>query len=210
MFWDSVPAGYDLDALIADPSLLDRGPTKFNPDKAESRFLLYLPVTLWAMIRSASRIRRARRSVHQRFECNVLPPYLDYVRQRKEQDLGNLSVQQLLAELHDRCSRVLDRFGPESLLPGFVGSLAFQSLQTLLIQLLGDREGTTLAATLTSALDGDTTIEQSVMLEDVASGRVAPEQFLERFGHRADDEMELSRPRWREDPTYVLQIVDRN
>jgi pyruvate,water dikinase len=31
--------------------------------------------------------------------------------------------------------------------------------------------------------------------------------FLQRFGHRAIEEVELFRPRWAEDPTYVLRVV---
>jgi pyruvate,water dikinase len=47
------------------------------------------------------------------------------------------------------------------------------------------------------------------MLYDVAQGRAAMSDFLGRFGHRAAGEMELSQPRWREDPDYLEQMLPR-
>jgi len=209
MFWNSMPTAYDLDALTADASLINRGPTRFDPDKASGRFLWTLPMTLWAMCRSGSRLRQAKRHADRRFQELVLPPYLDYVHQKQEQVLSSLSDEQLLSELEDRRRRVLDEFGAESLLPGFVGSLALEALRAQLVQLMGTEEGTALAITLTSALDGDTTLQQNTELHDVASGNNTLEEFLGHFGHRAHDEMELAQPRWREEPSHVEQMITR-
>src|SRR5207249_7844171 len=53
------------------------------------------------------------------------------------------------------------------------------------------------------------TFEQDKLLYDVAHGAATLDTFLERFGHRCISEMELATPRWREDPTYLHQIVAR-
>jgi pyruvate,water dikinase len=209
MFWDGMPLRYELDGLVADKSLLDRGPTRFDPDRADGRFLVRLPGTLWAMWRSSKLLRRARRDAARRFRDEVLPPYLKYVEEKRAQDLGSLSDEQVLDELHQRRAEVLTRFGPESLRPGFVGSLAFDGLQQLLVQLMGPDEGTAMAAALTRALEGDTTFEQDALLYRVAHGEATMEEFLKRFGHRATNEMELAEPRWREYPTYIEQLVGR-
>ena len=37
-------------------------------------------------------------------------------------------------------------------------------------------------------------------IRDLAAGRLERSAFLQRFGHRGSQEMELSRPRWSEDP----------
>jgi pyruvate,water dikinase len=42
---------------------------------------------------------------------------------------------------------------------------------------------------------------------EVARGSRALGAFLEEYGHRTVEEMELSRPRWREDSAYVRQIL---
>ena len=41
----------------------------------------------------------------------------------------------------------------------------------------------------------------------MARGKRTLDEFIEEYGHRAVEEMELSRPRWREDPSYVKQIL---
>jgi len=209
LFWDGMPLGYDLDALLADQRLLDRAPTKFDSNKAHARFLATLPRNLVAMLRAARRMKRSRRDAKRRFEQEALPPFLEYVRAKRGQDLATLSDAALVAELDQRRRRVLYDFGPESLRPGFFGGLAFDALATMLAQLGGPDEGEALAGSLTRGLEGDTTFEQDAMLYRVATGDETIEAFLERFGHRATGEMELAVPRWREDPTYPRQMAAR-
>ncbi|WP_209309586.1 PEP/pyruvate-binding domain-containing protein [Haloarcula amylovorans] len=50
-------------------------------------------------------------------------------------------------------------------------------------------------------------------LENVAGGEVfieAFEGYLDEFGHRSAGEIDLSRPRWREDPSMLLDVVRAN
>jgi pyruvate,water dikinase len=61
---------------------------------------------------------------------------------------------------------------------------------------------------LTSGLAGDSTVEQNTMLFHVARNEATLSDFLEQYGHRAVAEMELAKPRWREDPAYLQQIMD--
>lgn len=200
LFWDAMPLVYDVEAVRADPTVLDAAPTTFDPDRADGRFLTHLPTTLLAMARVARRSRQARAGAKRRFEADVLPPFLDWVDAARDADLGALSDAQLLAELDARRARVLDAFGPESLRPGFFGGMAFGEVAGLLGDLLGPVEGEALAARLVRGLEGDTTFEQEVMLHRVARGEAMMEAFLAAYGHRAAGEMELSVPRWREDP----------
>ncbi|MBE3070446.1 MAG: hypothetical protein IMZ66_09460, partial [Planctomycetes bacterium] len=209
LFWDGMPLTYDTDALVADKSLLDRAPTRFDPNRADGRFLAKLPGNLVAMWRASGRIRRARRDARRAFEEDVLPPYLGYVEAKRGQDLSGLSDEALVAELQDRAARVLDEFGPESLKPGFFGGMAFDELTALLAQLMGRDDGEAIASALTRGLEGDTTFEQDAMLYQVARGGATMDDFLARYGHRAVGEMELAEPRWREDPAYLVQMAAR-
>jgi pyruvate,water dikinase len=72
---------------------------------------------------------------------------------------------------------------------------------------MGRAEGEQLLRVLTMGLEGDTTVEQDVFFWQVAQGRGSVEELVERFGHRAAGEMELSEPRWREDLEYIQQVV---
>ncbi|MFP4053835.1 MAG: PEP/pyruvate-binding domain-containing protein, partial [Phycisphaerae bacterium] len=209
LFWDGMPMVYDLDALIEDRSLLDGAPSRFAPERADSRFLLNLPANLAGMFRSHRRTRRLGPAARDRFENEVLPDYLGWIDSRRGCELSALTDEQLLDELDARRRRVLQEFAPESLLPGFFGGMALSQLTAMLEQIVGPGEGATLAGTLTLALEGDVTFEQDAMLFDVARGRSTLEQFLERFGHRCLGEMELSRPRWREDDSYLRKIIVR-
>jgi len=207
LFWNGMPLTYDLDEVLANPAVIDTAPTRFQAEKADGRFLLALPGLLRDMIRCWRRMRRLRRCVLDRFEQEVLPAYLQWVRRTRAEDLTRLSTTELLDALGERTARVLDEFGGESLKPGFFGGLARARLEGLLVQLMGPEEGARLSMDLCQGLDGDVTVEQNTCLYRVARGQLGLEEFLERFGHRAVEEMELSRPRWREDPTYVQRIL---
>ena len=154
-------------------------------------------------------MKEYRRTARTRFERDVLPAYRTYVQSERARDLRALDDASLLALLHERRRKVLDDFGPESLLPGFIGGSAFAALEAQLERLLGPVEGRELARTLTLALEGDTTFEQDALLHDVAGGRATIEAFIDRFGHRAVGEMELAVPRWREHRAYIEQTLGR-
>ena len=207
LFWEGMPFEYDHERVREDPRLLESAPTKFEADRTDGKFLLRLPGTIWAMIRSVRRVKRMRRAALDRFENEILPAYRRYVDEQRGRDLSPLDAAALIDELNDRRARVLTDFGKESLKPGFFGGLARAELENVCVQLLGPDKGEQLARTLSSGLDGDPTLEQNQELFEVARGDRSLDDFLERYGHRAVGEMELSRPRWREDPSYLQQII---
>jgi pyruvate,water dikinase len=209
LFWAGMPLAYDVNELLADRSLLDRAPTKFMPERADTAFLASLPANLAAMVRSGRRTRKRARTAKRHFEETVLPPYLRYVSEKRRQDLTSLLDGEVIAEFHDRRRRVLDEFAPESLLPGYFGGLALARLEQRLTQVMGAEAGRELVMALTRGLDGDTTFAQDALLHSVSQGETPIAEFLDRFGHRTVGEMELAIPRWREDPTYPRRIAER-
>ena len=207
LFWDGLPMSYDLAAILRDKNELERAPTKFDPAKADEQLLLKLPGALRSLLRSSRNLKRLRKSVKRVFEIEILPPYLDYVREKRAADLRGRTTPEVVQEVHDRCERVLNVFGKESLKPAFFGGLALGVLETLLAQLGGEAEGARVASTLTMALDNDSTYEQDALLYRVAKGEAALEDFIAQYGHRATGEMELAEPRWREDQSYLRQVI---
>jgi len=208
LFWDGMPFGYDADSLAGNPALLDQAPKTFLPERADGRFLLRVIPTVVAMFWSSRVTRRLRNVAADRFEREILPQWLRWIEAERDRDLGKLDDRGLLDLLDRRVDRTLHGFGPESLLPSFFGGIAFASLSARLTQLMGD-EGAALAHTLTLALDGNMTFEQDVLLHRVARGDADLEEAVERFGHRGLEEMELARPRWREDDSFLVQTVER-
>ena len=207
LFWDGLPMSYDLAAILRDKSELDRAPTIFDASRVDETLLFKLPGALRLMFRSSRQLKRLRKSAKARFEEEILPPFLAYVREKRAEDLSARTTADLVKEVHNRCARVLNDFGKESLKPAFFGGLALGVLQGLLGQLMGEAEGARLASTLTMALDNDSTYEQDALLYRVAKGEATIEDFIARYGHRATGEMELSEPRWREDASYLEQVV---
>jgi pyruvate,water dikinase len=208
LFCECSPFSYDLEELAKDPKLMDAAPAKFVPERVGGRLLITLPKFMRQMSRAGKIMAKARKEVLNRFENEILPPYLAWVREKRDQNLQKMTTSQLLDELDARADRVLQDFGGESLKPGFFGAVAEAGLTGLLTQLMGKEEGMQLSLALTQGLEGDTTIEQAAAMFDVARGDLKLAEFIERYGHRAVEEMELSRPRWREDRFYVTQILN--
>ncbi len=209
MFFDAMPLRYDQAELETDRSVLDRAPAKFDPHRADNRFLMQLPANIAAMFRVRKRMKRGAIDARERFEEKVLPPFLEWVRQKRNMSLDGLDAPALLDEFEARRRQVLDEFAPESLRPGFFGSLAFDELASLLKLIMGEVEAADWLGRLTRGLEGDTTFEQDALLDRIAHGQESLETFMERYGHRAINEMELSVPRWREDLTYVKRTIER-
>jgi pyruvate,water dikinase len=207
LFWDGMPLEYDAEETLRDPAALGRAPTKFNIEKADPLFFLRLPRLVWVMFRCARRMRKARAKVLETFEGEALPRLRTFLEEAHGQDLSSLTTDELIAELHRRRRVVLDDFGKESLKPGFFAGVAQQALVAILTQLMGEAAGADLARALTTGLEGDTTVEQNILLYRVARGEATLDEFLAEYGHRAAGEMELSQPRWREDPTYLERMV---
>lgn len=208
LFFAGMPLSYDIEAVSKDPKLMDAAPEKFVAERADGAFLVALPGLLRKMLRSSKTMKAARKTVVERFEKEILPPYLAWVSEKRNANLGGLSVPQLLSELDLRTKRVLGEFGGESLKPGFFGAAAEAGLTGMLTQLMGKEAGTQYSLTLTQGLNGDTTIEQAMAMYNVAHGEMRLEEFIEKYGHRAVEEMEFSKPRYREDRSYVLQILN--
>jgi len=207
LFWDGMPLCYDLDAVAKDPKVMDAAPAKFDPARADGKFLLSLPRLVRRMLKCSRNMKAFRKVVVDRFQQEILPPYLEWVAAKRRQDLEKFSTAELLVELRARIDRALNEFGGESLKPGFFGGLADASLKDTLTQLMGREAGIQLALTLTQGLEGDTTIEQGIALSEVARGKRTLEDFVEAYGHRTVEEMELSKPRWRQDDSYLQQIM---
>ena len=206
-FWSGVPLCYDLDAVARDPKIIDAAPATFDPFRADVKLLAVLPGLVIRMLWCSHKMKALRKTVVPRFEEQILPPYLNWVMDKRRQDLGRMNTNELCVELHARIARVLTQFGGESLKPGFFGGLAYASLTATLTQLMGREAGTQLALTLTQGLEGDATLAQGIAISEVAQGKRTLASFLDAYGHRAVEEMELSKPRWREDPSYLRQII---
>lgn len=207
VFCAGLPLGYDLAALEADPRRLDSGPTVLVPERAAPWLLFRLPGLLWRMWRAGRCVRRESRCVEERFEQHVLPPYRSWVQQQRHLDLSRLSARELAELLEARCARVLDDFAAESLRLAFFAGRAMQTLESRLVRLLGPHEGSRAARDLILGLVAPGEASGEVVLYRIGQGQASVAEFLDQFGHRGPDEMELAAPRWREMPDQVERLA---
>lgn len=207
LFSSALPMEYDMDAVAKDFRVMDMAPTKFNLQKVDQLFFLRMPRIIFSMIRSSRKLKRARKNALSDFQNRSLPDFLQFVGQARSQSLAALSVSQLLSELERRRKVVLDEFLKESLKPGFFGGIAQNELQALLVQLMGEKQGEELTLALTTGLENDTTIEQNIALYKVARNEMPMAEFLNMYGHRAVNEMELAQPRWRENSEPLKKML---
>ncbi len=209
LFWDGMPLTYDPQAVLADPRVIERPPTVFVPEAADPAFLCRLPANVMSMVRVARRTGRLRNGALARFVNEILPPYEEFIATENARDLRALDDAAMLQILEERRRRVMDEFGGESLKPGFFGGVAHSLLLRDLRQIFGEDKGRELSLRLIMGLEGDITFEQNLLLHEIANGRADRQEFLDRFGHRAVHEMELSTPRWREDAEGMDLLISR-
>lgn len=206
LFWEGMPVKYDVQEVLADPAVLETAPSTFDAEQADETFLLRLPRTVWGMIGSHFRTKKARKEALDRFDVDALPAFKAYLERARSARLDQLTFPELVAELKRRVAYVMDDFGKESLKPGFFGGTALGELRALLDQILGPQDGERVTQILTSGLEGNSTLEQNTLLYEVIHKRASREEFIKRYGHRAVEEMELARPRYREDESFFSQL----
>jgi pyruvate,water dikinase len=182
------------------------------------RLALELPRLLWRAVRAAKRGRDLMRHGERHFTQTDLPA-IEHELKRGRRDLQALDDTELVRMLdvaRGWCSgpgrRIWERCNVAVLL-----SMAVLELRTR--RWLGDRDGS-LAASLVRGAPGNVTLETNTAIGELtrvaATGGTGSEafeaalaRFLTRYGHRATTELELSDPRWREDPGPVLASVSR-
>ncbi len=204
IFYGSTLLGWDHEAVRRDPSLIDEPPRDWNHGALSlSGVLRALRVTL----RSAWRQRRLRALSSRSFEKRSLPEWTSWVDKEGNCDLSQLAAAELLRVLEGRIGRVFGRFPRDALLVSYLAGMAYAELEDFLERRLGSPAGGEAARTLSSSIERDLSVQQNLDLARVARGDLARDVFLERWGHRAAGEMELSRPRWREEPAAIEKLA---
>jgi pyruvate,water dikinase len=215
MQYHRLPFAYPFAALKADPRRAFDPQPVFNPARAGWRFFLLFPVLAVKLIRSALRQRAISRTFADRFRSEIVPAFLAEVDREAREDLGRQGTPALLARLEHWIRRTLYDFARDSLKPAALAGLAFANLRRALArrqptegqgQTATERPRVTLGGHA-MGVAADPEADLVGALRDLAAGRLDRRDFLERFGHRGSQEMELSQPRWSEDPQALGQVA---
>jgi pyruvate,water dikinase len=104
---------------------------------------------------------------------------------------------------------VFDEWAPQTLLPGTLGAAAWTALEQRLRPVLGDADCQTLLQEWSAQIANPLAIRERELLHQIGRGEAKVDAFLAEHGHRGPNEMDLSAPRWREQPAAVQELASR-
>jgi phosphohistidine swiveling domain-containing protein len=186
------------------------------------------PYTLHKLFTRLHRLKKMMDAFYQEFSNEILPGYLAYIDDLKHTDPADYNA----GELVSRIRSLLDHLARVSTM-GHVKSEFMSDIGYYILKaIVGEK-----ANNLTCGIDGDKHLETNIelwktvqlaspqvtdilmsapfdslhdQLNKIKSGRDFLKKlniFLDNYGHRAHNEVELSDPRWKEDPEYLFGII---
>jgi pyruvate,water dikinase len=178
-----------------------------NPARAGWRFWLLFPAHFFRDVSVAIRRNRLSETFPDRFRKEILPGYLKTVAAEGSRNLSEMSDAALLDHLETVTCLTLIDFARDSLKPTALAAFAQANLRQVLARRLGLERTQTALGELVMGVQPERDTDLATAIRDLAAGRLTREQFLEGFGHRGNQEMELSQPRWSEDPAAVDRLI---
>jgi rifampicin phosphotransferase len=166
------------------------------------RFWLFLPVTLPRLTLKFMKADLGRQAVSKtfatRFRAEIVPAFLRDVEEGAKEDLAKLDDAALLARLEHWIQRTLHDFARDSLKPTALAAVAMAGLERRFTKMVGREKATQLVRDIMMGVAADPETDVAHGIRELAAGRLDRDTFLNRFGHRGSQEMELSSPRWSE------------
>jgi pyruvate,water dikinase len=203
------PLRYPLEQYKADPRrALDPKPV---PDPLAGRGfirgLLGLPGTLLRLSRVQKATRAQAETFAAKFTAEIAPPFVAAAQAALNQDWAALDTRGVYGEFAAWREKTLVEFARDSLKPTVFADLAWTALFDTLKPPLGDERAKQAVAELSLGAQPPPDANLAGGIRDLASGAITRDEFLERFGHRCTNEMELSQPRWYESPADLDRLV---
>jgi phosphohistidine swiveling domain-containing protein len=203
------PFAYPLGEYKKDPrKALDPKPA-LNPLSGQGCVfgLLALPGTVMSLTRLMNTTKKLSGTFAQQFESETAPNFAASAKQALAQDWSELDPSALVREFETWVNRTLVEFARESLKPTVFADLAWSEIFESLKPKLGEERARVAVGELSlgAAPPGDANLPSGI--RDLASGAIKRAEFLEQFGHRGTNEMELAQPRWSENPQELDKLI---
>jgi pyruvate,water dikinase len=197
-----IPYSVNIDRLKRDPALALLPQRDLFPGRTPLRFWLRLPVTMWRLWRQARRLRRLRDTYANLLTKHVFPAFAEEVARARQIELAKQTTPDLLVLFEEWRRRTLVEFAESALQPAVFAGLA---LQEVIAGADGQERERRLAhlQEVLAAAPRSTETDQPAALRALLQGSLDLSAFLERFGHRGPEELELAQPRWRDVPPEV-------
>jgi pyruvate,water dikinase len=169
--------------------------------------LLSLPGTVLKLTRQKSAIQRQAVTFAEKFTTDVVPPFIAAAKQALAQDWSKLDPKALVREFETWMQRTLVEFASTSLKATVFADLAWTSLAETLRPALGEERARVAVGELSLGAKPPEDADLAEGIRDLARGVMDRAEFLDKFGHRGTNEMELAQPRWSEAPEELSKLV---
>ncbi len=170
-------------------------------------FWLCLPALLpWLtvkMMRGGILRLRLLKTFAPRFRDEIAPAFQKETADAWNEDLTRLDDAAVVRSFEHWVHRTLIEFAGDSLKPTALAALSMGSLEQKLGVVLGPARAKDLVRDLVMFVKPDPESDLPGAMCALAAGEMDRAVLLERFGHRGPEEMELSRPRWRENSSAL-------
>ena len=207
LYFEGFPFAHDFNALKQNPQQAMYAQAQTDIRRSNASFWLKLPLHIIRMSKAEMRLRRCRSDFDRLLREEVFPAFQAEVEAEQNLSYSELSDAELVTKFQTWRTKTLDDFAPKALTATLLAGFSLQRLEAALQKCLDETAAKVLASRLISGLSGNLTVETNERLWWVASGDLTLTDFIKNYGHRAVDEFELAQPRWREDTTYLEQVI---
>ena len=217
LHFDGFPFAHDFNALKQNPQAAMYAQAQTDITRSNASFWLKLPLHILRMSRAEMRLHQCRSDFARLLIEEVFPAFQAKVEAERDVSYSDLTDAELVTKFKEWRAKTLDDFAPKALTATLLAGFSLQRLEAALQKCLHATEVKTFANRLMGGISGNLTVETitsqvshprlASKLREVATGDIPLTDFLKDYGHRAVDEFELAQPRWREDTTYLEQIV---
>lgn len=198
---------HDFGALKQNPQKAMYAQATLNFKYSSPASWFKLPRYIVRMTKIEFRLRMFRSNYDQALTTQIFPQFQKNVQTEQNLIYSKLSDEELIIKFEEWCEKTLDDFAPKALIATVLAARSLQQLEAALQKCVDETAAKNLASRLISGISGNLTVETNEKLWEVARGQISLADFLKDYGHRAVNEFELAQPRWREDTSYLEQII---
>jgi rifampicin phosphotransferase len=209
LHYRDIPFEHPFDVLEKDPRLALYPTPRVNLWLHPWHFWLMAPVLLprlaFKLFTGGLRRKRLARTFARLYQEVIGPEFRAAVEAAAGQDPRPMDDAAVASHLETWTRKTLVDFARDSLKPTALAALAMADLEEKLGAVMRAEQARDFTRELVMGARPETDADLAGGMHALASGGLTREAFLWRFAHRGPSEMELSQPRWGEDPESLAR-----
>ncbi|MFL5342038.1 MAG: PEP/pyruvate-binding domain-containing protein [Gemmataceae bacterium] len=203
MQWGSLPFAHSFAELKNDPAKVPYSAAALQPERCSFLGKFF---AAWRVSRGMERFHTLSLKFAEPFRTKTVPEFVAETSRAAAEDWSPLDPPALLQKLDYWIDRTLVGFARDSLKATAFAAGSLARLQQLLEKRMPAERAKLAVGALTLGIHPDPDADLPKALRELAAGDMSRDAFLVAFGHRGPNEMELSQPRWNEDPAAVARL----